>query len=427
MRKVLRGAQVVDGTGSAPFEADVLVESGRIVDIGASLDGDVELDLQGRWLMPGAIDAHVHVMVESFELSTIINTPFSMAFYIAARNLERTLASGITFVRDTGGADLGVKRAQELGYLTGPGLQISINLLSITGGHGDHWSSCGLVLPDLIAHPGRPDGVCDGQEEVVRRTREMIRAGADFVKVCATGGVLSPGDQPSDQQFLAEELSLIVRTAAAAGRPVAAHAQGTQGIKNAVRAGVRSIEHGTMLDDEAIEEMVSRGTYLVPTLGAIRGILDKPDGRRDHEIAQARELLACQRDSFSRAVTAGVRIAFGSDAGVTEHGANLQELPLMVELGMSPLDAIRAATSSSADLLGIGDQRGRIQVGYVADLVVLDEDPSVSVNGFADGSAVRAVMQAGEIVHQQERPADDSLHAAHSPHTARSRSTLHHP
>ncbi|NYE19401.1 metal-dependent hydrolase family protein [Microbacterium immunditiarum] len=398
MREVLRGARVLDGLGGDAEAGDILLEDGLIVDLGSGFDADVETDVSGRWIMPGAIDCHVHAMVESFDLDTVLATPFSLAFYVAARNLALTLQAGVTFVRDAGGADLGVKRAQELGYLAGPAMQISVNLLSITGGHADHWSPCGYALPDLLAHPGRPDGVCDGPAEVVRRTREMIRAGADFVKLCATGGVLSPRDHPSESQFLPEELRLIVETAAAAHRPVAAHAQGAEGVKNAVRAGVRSIEHGTMIDDEAIDEMLARGTFLVPTLAALRWVTESPEGRRPSEVEQAREILDVQRESVTRTIEAGVRIAVGSDAGVVPHGTNLRELELLVEFGMSPRDAIRAATSEGADLLGIGDRVGRIAPGYRADLLVLDSDPLESMAGLASGSSIVDVRQAGKSV-----------------------------
>ena len=415
MREVLKGARIVDGTGAPAFTADLVIEDGRIRDVGDNLDGDTVQDCTGMWIMPGAIDSHVHVMVNSFDLRNIIETPFSLAFYIAAANLTTTLQAGITYARDTGGADLGVKRALELGLIAGPGLMISVNLLSTTGGHADHWSPCGFSLPDLVAHPGRPDGICDGPSEVARRTREMMRAGADFIKVCATGGVLSPGDHPCDEQFLPDELDTIVRVAAASKRPVAAHAHGTEGIKNAIRAGALSIEHGTFLDDEAIGEMVERGTFLVPTLTALNGILSHPEDHRDHEVLQARELVEAQRDSVSRAIRAGVKIALGSDAGVSPHGRNLEELPLMVELGMTPLEALRSATLTGAELLGISEDRGRIRPGYFADLLVLDEDPTLSVNGLATGSSIRAVYQGGKVVH--ERPS--SIPSAQQPVAAK--------
>jgi imidazolonepropionase-like amidohydrolase len=401
MREVLHGATIIDGTGATPATGDIVIEGGVILEIGSGLSGDREVDCTGAWIMPGAIDCHVHAMVESFELMRIIETPFSLSFYLAARNLAATLEAGVTTVRDAGGADLGVKRAQELGYISGPTMQISINLLSTTGGHADHWSSCGFAMPDLIAHPGRPDGVVDGADQVLQRTRELMRAGADFIKVCATGGVLSPADHPSDVQFLPDELRLIVEVAASRGKPVAAHAQGAAGIKNAIRAGVRSIEHGTMLDDEAIEEMVARGTFLVPTMTALEWVVANPEGRRPAEIEQALEIIAQQRESVRRAIQAGVRIAVGSDAGVIPHGENLSELGLLVDMGMTPIEAISAATSVGADLLGISETHGVLREAARADLLVLDADPTRSIDRLADGSSIRQVWQGGaEVVRR---------------------------
>jgi imidazolonepropionase-like amidohydrolase len=274
-RTLLRGATVVDGTGADPGKADVVVEQGRVVAVGPGLDGDDAVDLAGRWLLPGMIDCHTHVMVSTINLLTFVDTPFSLSFYEAARNLASTLRAGVTSVRDAGGADLGVKEAVARGLISGPRMHISVSVLSQTGGHGDGWMVCGADVPFLfVAHPGRPAGVCDGREGVLRRVREVIRAGADVVKVCATGGVLSAHDNPQASQFLPEELAVVVAEATASRLRVMAHAQGTNGVKNAIRAGIGSIEHGIYLDDEAIEMMLERGTYLVPTLVAPRGVIE---------------------------------------------------------------------------------------------------------------------------------------------------------
>lgn len=393
--RVFQNAVIIDGTGAEPFIADVAVRDGRIVRLGDGIVGDDYVDLSGRFVTPGFIDCHVHLMVESFDLMGIIDAPFSLAFYVAASNLQRTLGAGVTFIRDAGGADLGVKRAQELGLVTGPGMQISINLISTTGGHADHWGSCGYATPDLVEHPGRPDGVCDGEVEVLRTTRKMIRAGADFIKVCATGGVLSPRDHPSDAQFLPHELRSIVETAAQSGRPVAAHAQGAAGVKNALRAGVATIEHGSMIDDESIELLVDSGAVLVPTMTALHYLSSNTEGRRRDEIAKVEALVAHQKASISRAIAAGVRIALGSDAGVGPHGENLSELIHLMDCGMSALEAIRAGTLVGAEVLGLANERGTIAESKVADLVVLDEDPLTDMSALASGRAIREVWQDG--------------------------------
>lgn len=401
-RRIFSGAWLIDATGAEPRKSDIAVENGLIVDIGDSLIGDDYVQLLDQWVTPGFIDCHVHVMVENFDLMTIIETPFSMQFYVAARNLRKTLRAGITYARDTGGADLGVKRALELGYLDGPALQISINLMSMTGGHADHWGSCGYATPDFLEHPGRPDGVCDGDADVIRTTREMMRAGADFIKVCSTGGVLSPRDHPSHSQFLPRELVATVEAAAQADRVVAAHAQGSEGIKNAIRAGVWSIEHGSMIDDEGIDLMVKHGTFLVPTLSALEWIIVQSAGRRVEELEKARTLLSVQQDSVKKAVAAGVQIAMGSDAGVGPHGANLTELLRLVDCGMTPMEAIQAGTVVSARVLRLEHERGTLEVGKVADFVVLGENPLDDLDGLASGRTVKSVWQNGELRVQND-------------------------
>ncbi|MFB9617210.1 amidohydrolase family protein, partial [Kutzneria kofuensis] len=213
-------------------------------------------------------DCHVHVVGSGLGLLPQVQKPFSYQFYEAARNLWTTLKLGITTVRDAAGADLGIKQAVADGLISGPRLQIAIGLISPTGGHGDGWLPSGHCVPASLPHPGRPDAMADGPDEMRRVARTLLRAGADVLKVCTTGGVLSPRSDPRHSQFTVEELDVLVTEAQMQGRAVMAHAQGTEGIKNAVRAGIRSIEHGIYLDDEAIELMLARGTWLVPTLVA---------------------------------------------------------------------------------------------------------------------------------------------------------------
>jgi imidazolonepropionase-like amidohydrolase len=266
LRTVFTGGLVFDGTGADPAPADVVVSDGRIVDVGTGLDGDTQVDCTGRTLLPGLFDCHVHLTLNGIGLLGALQKPFSYQFYEAAVNLRRTLEAGITTVRDAAGADLGIKQAVEDGLLTGPRVQISIGLITQTGGHGDPWMPSGQCAGLAVPHPGRPPAMADGPDEMRRTARTLLRAGAEVLKVCTTGGVLSPRDDPRHSQFTPEELDILVTEATAQGRYVMAHAQGADGIKNAVRAGVRSIEHGIHLDDEAIDLMLERGTWLVPTL-----------------------------------------------------------------------------------------------------------------------------------------------------------------
>src|ERR671926_89141 len=272
-RRVFRGGQVLDGTGSPPARADVVVEDGRVVEVGPGLDGDEEVDCTGATVLPGLFDCHVHVMVSGVDTLRQLQTPFSYPFYEAVHNLRSTLALGITHVRDAGGADLGVAEAVRTGLIAGPRMQIAVSMLSQTGGHGDGWHVCGAEVPLMGPHPGRPDTVVDGPHEMRRTVRELLRAGADVLKVATSGGVLSARDDPRHPHFRPAELDVLVEEARAAHVAVMAHAQGAEGIKAAVRAGIRSIEHGIYLDDEAIDLMLERGTWLVPTLAAPRAVL----------------------------------------------------------------------------------------------------------------------------------------------------------
>jgi imidazolonepropionase-like amidohydrolase len=394
-RTVLAGGRVFDGTGGDPAPGDVAIEHGRIVDVGTDLDGDESVDVSGRTVLPGFFDCHTHVCVSDVNLWGVVQKPFSLQFYEAADNLRKTLSIGITSVRDAGGADLGIKEAVDRGLVPGPRMQISIIMLSQTGGHGDDWYPAGLDVPLFVEHPGRPSGIVDGVDEVRHKVRQLHRMGADVIKVATSGGVLSPRDDPRHAHFRPAELEALVEEATAAGMFVMAHAQGAEGIKNAVRAGIRSIDHGIYLDDEAMDLMRERGTWFVPTLVAPQGVLDAVDAGvvlPPAVVDKARMVLDIHRSAFRRAVEAGVRIAMGTDSGVTPHGRNLRELELMAAGGMAPAAVLEATTRSAAQLLGVDDRLGTIEAGKIADLVVLSGDP-YDFTGY--GSRVEQVWKDG--------------------------------
>lgn len=375
-RLVIRGGSVFDGTSAPISQADVVVADGHIVEVGQGLDGDVAFDATGCTVLPGLFDCHVHVMMTNVDWMQALLSPFSYAYYEAAHNLRSTLATGITSIRDAAGADLGVKRAVETGLIKGPRMQISISALSQTGGHGDATMPSGHFIGGL-GIPGVPPGVVDGPDEMRRRVRELVRAGADVIKVCTTGGVLSPADNPQHSHFRLGELEVLVEEATAAGLFVMSHAQGSEGIKNAVRAGIRSIEHGIYLDDEAIAMMLERGTWLVPTLVAPQGVIDAAAGGAsisDASLAKAREVVEIHRESFRKAVAAGVKVAMGTDSAITPHGENLRELSLMHAGGMDPQDVLIATTRSAAELLGVDNRLGSLAPGKVADVTVIEGD-----------------------------------------------------
>ncbi len=420
LKRIVNGT-LIDGRGGAPVAgAALLIEGERIRAAGGAeevsgpaeasgtsgtcgtCDPIEEIDAGGGFILPGFIDAHVHLMVEGFDVVETLTSPLSLQFYKAIRNMRRTLDAGITSVRDAAGADLGLKRAVEQGLVQGPRLQVSLTALTITGGHNDFWMPSGNDVDLFPAYPGRPSGRCDGVEEVRRKVREVLRAGADVIKVCATGGIISPSDHPEYTQFTPEELAVMVQEAAYhGGRKVMAHAQGNEGIKNAVRAGVHSIEHGFHLDREAIDLMLERGTFLVPTLMALAGVLEaaKQPGRIPKwMVEQSKVSFDAQRESIRRAYEAGVAIALGTDTGGTPHGANLNELALMHGVGMKPMDAIVAGTRAAAGCLGWEDRVGTLEAGKLADVIVTRRDPLADIRSLADAANITLVMKGGEVV-----------------------------
>ncbi|CAM3688858.1 amidohydrolase family protein [Kibdelosporangium persicum] len=409
-RTLFRGGQVFDGSRFA--STDLVVADGVIVDVGPGLDGDEEIALDGLSVLPGLFDCHVHLTTSGVDYWRLAQQPFSYRFFEAVRNMRLTLGAGITFVRDAAGADLGLKRAVADGLVAGPDMRIAISMISQTGGHADPWLPSGSCLPALFPpHPGAPHGVADGPESVRRKAREILRAGADMLKVAASGGVLSARDDPHHAQFRADELRELVSEAAAADTYVMAHAHSAAGIKAAVRAGARSIEHGVFLDDECLELMVDSGTYLVPTLSAAPRLVEAaacgaafPDG----VVAQAVEVVAAHRDAFTRALQAGVRVAMGTDSGVGPHGHNLDELHMMSEAGMPHPAVLRSATIDAARLLGVADVVGEIAPGKRADLVVVANSP-VDFEKLSEN--IVAVYQAGRLVHGDD-PAGRSVRSS---------------
>jgi len=397
-RTVFAGGGVFDGESSGAGE--VAIEGDRIVAVGTDLEGDRLIDTTDCTVLPGFFDCHVHVTA-SGDLDQVraLSRPFSLRYFEAVRNLAETVRTGVTSVRDAGGADLGVKTAVEEGLVLGPRMQIAITMLSQTGGHGDSTLPSGGCLRPFEGFPGNPSGIVDGPEEMRRRVRTLVREGADVLKVATSGGVLSARDDPRHAHFRDDELHVLVAEASAAGRFVMAHAQATDGIKAAIRAGIRSIEHGIYLDDEAIEMMRRQGTWLVPTLSAPRAVLRAAaEGARlaPAVLHKAEEVAAAHGESVRRAVAAGVRVAMGTDSGVGPHGRNLEEVGLMAEVGrMTPLEAWRATTAEAARLCGVDAERGRLLPGLLADLVVLRGAPE-DLRGLRE--RVREVWMGGRRV-----------------------------
>lgn len=400
---ILKNINLIDGTGNdIQKNIDIKIENNVIAEIGKNLNGDDVIEGNGQYLLPGMIDSHVHVMLEMEPLENRLSTPFSYNFYKAIDHLKRTVDAGVTTVRDALGADLGLKEAVNDGIVLGPRLQISINALTITGGHGDSYTKSGIHLPLLQdGYPGMPSGLCDGVIEVRKKAREMLRAGADVLKVHATGGVTSATDHPDYTQFSVEELKVIVEEAQFRNnRKVMAHAQGLQGVKQCIEAGIHSIEHGIYLDDEAVKLMKEKDMYLVPTLLAPLSVIEFAAelGMSENSINKSKQVMQDHIESFKKAHQAGVKIAMGTDAGVFKHGTNLRELELMVEHGMTEMEAIVSSTKTAAECLGYDEELGTIEEGKKADFILLEQNPLDDIAVLRDPNKIKVVAIDGKIV-----------------------------
>lgn len=401
MTLAIRCGQLIDGTGADPVtNATILVEGDTVVAVerGGDVPRDATvIDASHATVMPGMIDAHVHLASSQESNQDRLLMPFSLNVAKMLANARTTLEAGFTTVRDAGGVPRGVKQAIEQGLFPGPRLRISVVGLAQTGGHGDQVMASGVNL--RLPNSELPYTVVDGVEAVRKATREVIRAGADQVKVATSGGVMSPSSEPGATGFSPEEIAVIVYEAAAAGRTVMAHAQAPQGIRNAVLAGIHSIEHGIYLEEDVMEEMKRRGTYLVPTLVAPVWVLRRaerdPGNIPPYALRKAHEVKEAHAKSFRAAVERGVPIAMGTDTGVGVHGTNAEELQLMVEGGMTPMQTITATTGIAADCVRLGHLTGRLEAGKRADLLVVDGDPLQDVSILQDRAKLQVIMKDG--------------------------------
>jgi imidazolonepropionase-like amidohydrolase len=358
-------------------------------------------------LLPGLMDLHVHLGVQAgIDFSRALMTPLSLELLHAVPNCAATLQAGFTTVRDAGITPVGVKLAVERGLFPGLRMEIAVSILGQTGGHADDWMPCGVRLP-LGAPLDIPHGVVDGVDDMRRKVREVLRAGADWIKLCTSGGVLSPSDDPDAAQLTVEEIAAAVYEAAAVGKRCMAHAMSARGIKNALQAGVMTIEHGCFLDEEGIAMMKQKGAALIPTLVAPRDVIAgaerNPGSLPPMMVEKARQTIKRHQASVHAAIESGVTIAMGTDAGVGAHGENGRELALMCQAGMTPMQAIEATTRVPAEVLRKQDRLGTLSAGRVADLVAVEGDPLADIGLFSDRSRVRLVVKDGRVVHDTTR------------------------
>jgi imidazolonepropionase-like amidohydrolase len=411
MIRVLTGATLIDGTGAAPVpDAAVMIDGDRITAAGprlaVSAPANAEiLDVRGRTIIPGLIDAHDHLASHGYALATRwgLDEPASTAHLRTARVLAETLAMGYTTVRDGGGLDAGFKLAVEHGLIPGPRLVLGIQIVSPTGGIGDRVSPSGHGCC-AVNDPLLPESVANGPDEVREVVRTMVRAGADVIKTATTGGASSrPGHGPLDAAFSLQEMQALVAESHALDRRVMCHALGGPGLRTALEAGVDSIEHGCYLDEEPtlMAKMAAQGTFFVPTLTVY---VYHRESASPHVRARAVALHSHHVASVQRAIELGVPIAAGTDAGGHGHPNNALELKHLVEAGLTPMQALRSATQWAAQCLGLERELGTIEKGRLADLVVVNGSPLSDVTVLLDAARIELVLKSGAVCADRRKP-----------------------
>jgi imidazolonepropionase-like amidohydrolase len=401
---VLKGGRLVDGRGGIPIDSSVVVIEGeKIKAIGKTKEIRVPaeasaVDVSGMTVMPGLIDAHCHIHgIRSMHLLTCVLEPAELRGMRAVMDAWRLIDCGFTTVRDCGNPNaLYLKKAIEEGSVIGPRIISCRAIITQTGGHGD-------VAHSLPTEWAKERGICriaDGVDDCRKAAREQLREGADFIKLCSTGGVMSEKDSPTSSQFTVEEIKAMVEEAHHVGAKAASHAQGTRGIKNALLAGVDTIEHGVYLDDETIDLMIKQKAYLIPTPAIVRAIANRglEAGVPEVHVNKARKIIEDHQKAFAKAWKAGVRIGLGTDYlsdPMTPMGENAIELELYVKAGRSPMEAIVSATQTNSEALGLDDRLGTLEPGKLADLIVVNGNPLQDIRVLRDKAKIMSIYKNG--------------------------------
>lgn len=403
MQTLIENVNIINPDDEFKDNQNILIEGKYIKKISSAKINTKEnvkiIDGDGKYVLPGFIDCHTHILAKGFHKEENMANPLAIHFYNAVPHGKQTINAGVTTIRDCGSADFGVKLAQQRGLFTAPKLEICVTPLVMTGGHFDLMLPSGFDME--IIYPGFPKGRCDGPSEVLKKTREVKRAGADFIKVMCSGGVLTTNTSPEFSQFNLEELKTIVGEAKNTNSKVSAHCHSLEGINKCIDAGFSSIEHGTFIDASTSKKMAENNVTLVPTLLVHQYLYENGfpewDNYADEKLAKLKEIIKVHKENIKFAYDEGVNIVMGTDSGVIPHGHNLKELINLVDLGMKPKEAIASATTKAAEFLG-RDDIGSIYEGKCADMIFVERNPIIDIELLTDPNNITGVIQDGKEV-----------------------------
>ncbi|MBQ6099710.1 amidohydrolase family protein [Methanobrevibacter sp.] len=402
MQTLIENVNIINPFEEVKTSQNVLIENNIIKEISSSKINVKDANLvdgQDNYLLPGFIDCHTHIFAKGFHKQENMANPLGIHFYNAVPHSIQTLNAGVTSIRDCGSADLSFKLAQKRRLFPAPKIHLSITPLVMTGGHFDLFLPSGFDME--IMYPGFPKGRCDGVEEVIKKTREVKRAGADFIKVMCSGGVLTTNTSPEFPQFNKKELKAIVKEASANNMGVSAHCHSLKGMNNCIKSGFTSIEHGTFIDRKTAKKMVEKDVNLVPTLLVHQFLYENGfpawDSYADEKTEKLKEIVKVHKENIAVAYEEGVNILMGTDSGVIPHGHNLEELVHLVDIGMSPQEAIASGTVKAAEFLG-QDNLGLVKESYAADLILVNSNPLEDISVLSDNENILNVIQDGVIV-----------------------------